>query len=136
VNQYISHQNGIYHMLQLYKLLSKRCDIHCALSSTMFNPLHSKNCLKRTPAIKVATMKFTNNLHYERKPYSSHAYHKNQHFLMSAKTKEENGKSEKNTWYVLWYANRHLLSRRYMNNKTIKPAALAIIELASQSVSQ
>ena len=67
-----------------------------------------KNCLKSTFAIRVATMKNTDDFRFEGKP--SHAA-PNQHFAVSKDewdTKEDTGKSMKNALYVLWYAKMHL----------------------------
>ena len=68
-----------------------------------------KNCLKSTSAIKIATMKNMDDFCYEGKP--SHATAKLTLFAVSKDgwdTKEDTGKSMKNTLYVLWYAKRHL----------------------------
>ena len=78
----------------------------------MFNPLHNitnQELFESTSAIKVATMKNTNNFHYEGKP--SRATAKSTLFAVSKDewdTKEDSGKSMRNALYVLWYAKRHL----------------------------
>ena len=56
--------------------------LHCQLCSTCYTAVQIKNNLKSTSAIKVATMKKTDNFCYERRP--SHAM-PNRHFLLSAK---------------------------------------------------
>ena len=81
----------------------------------MFNPLHSSTnqaLFESTSAIKIATMKNTNDFCYEGKP--SHATAKLTPFAVSKDerdTKEDTGKSMKNALYVLWYAKRHLWGR-------------------------
>ena len=68
-----------------------------------------KNCSKSTSAIKVATMKNMDNFRFEGKP--SRATIKSTLFAVSKDerdTKEDNGKSIKNSLYVLQYAKRHL----------------------------
>ena len=82
----------------------------------MFNPLHSntnQELFESTPAIKIATMKNTDDFHFEGKP--SRARTKSTPFPVSKDewdTKEDTGKSMKNALYVLQYAKRHLLGRR------------------------
>ena len=66
----------------------------------------------RTSAIKIASMKNTDDFRYEGKP--SCATTKSTLFAVSKDewdTKEDTGKSMKNALYVLWYAKRHLLDR-------------------------
>ena len=78
--------------------------LHCQLCST-----HYKS---RTSAIKVASMKNTDDFHYERKP--SCATSISTLFAVSKDewdTKEVTGKSMKNAMHVLWYAKRHLSGR-------------------------
>ena len=74
----------------------------------MFNPLHS-NMNQELFAIKTATMKNTDNFHFEGKP--SRATAKLTPFPVSKgewDTKEDTGKSMKNALYVLWHAKRRL----------------------------
>ena len=47
--------------------------LHCQLCSTHYTAIRIKNCLKSTSAIKVATMKNTDNFNYEGKPSHSTA---------------------------------------------------------------
>ena len=71
--------------------------------------LRIKNCSKNTSAIKVATMKNTDDFCSEGKP--SHATAKLTPFAVSKdewNTKEDTGKSMKKALYVLWYAKRHM----------------------------
>ena len=85
--------------------------LRCRLCSTHYTALQSKNCLKSTSAIKVATMKNTNSFHYEGKP--SPAAAKLTPFTVSKDkwdTKEDTDKSMKNALYVLRYAKRYLSS--------------------------
>ena len=76
----------------------------------MFNPQYeSRTVLKSTSAIKIATMKNTDDFRYEGKP--SRATAKSTPFAVSKNewdTKEDTGKSMKNALYVLRYAKRHL----------------------------
>ena len=86
--------------------------LQCWLCSTHYTILRIKNCLKSTPAIKVATMKNMDKFHYEGK--LSCATTKSTLFTVSKDewdTKEDSDKSMKNALYVLWYAKRHLLDR-------------------------
>ena len=81
----------------------------CRLYSARYTAVRIKNCLKITSAIKIATMKNTNDFHFEGKP--SHARAKSTPFPVSKDewdTKEDTGKSMKNALYVLRYAKRHL----------------------------
>ena len=82
------------------------------LCSTHYTAIRIKNCLKSAFAIKIATMKNTDNFHFERKP--SCACAKLTPFPVSKDewdTKEDTGKSMKNALYVLRYAKRHLSGR-------------------------
>ena len=75
----------------------------------MFNPLQIKNCSKSTSAIKVVTMKNTDDFRYEGKP--SHITTKSTPFALAKDewdTKEDTGKSMKNALYILQYAKRHV----------------------------
>ena len=92
-----------------------RSSIHCSSLSALFNSLHSNtNQLESTSVIKVATMKNTDDLLgiisiVQKKP--SHATTKLMLFTVSKdewNTKEDTGKSLKNTLDVLRYAKRHL----------------------------
>ena len=71
--------------------------LHCRLSSTYYTAVQIKNCSQSTSAIKVATMKNTNDFRYNGKP--SHATTKSTLFAVSKDewdTKEDTGKSTKN----------------------------------------
>ena len=84
----------------------------CRLCSTHYTAVRIKNCLKSTSAIKIATMKNTDDFRYEGKP--SHVTAKSTLFAVSKDewdTKEDTGKSMKNALYILRYAKRHLLGR-------------------------
>ena len=78
----------------------------------MFNLLHgsmNQEPFERISAIKVATMKNTDDFHYEGNP--SHATAKLTLFTVSKDewdTKEDTGKFMKNVLYVLQYTKRHL----------------------------
>ena len=84
--------------------------LRCRLCSTRYTAVRIKNCLKSTSAINIATMKNTDDFHFEGKP--SRACAKLTPFPVSKDewdTKEDTGKSMKNALYVLRYAKRHLL---------------------------
>ena len=84
----------------------------CRLCSTRYTAIRIKNCLKSTSAIKIATMKNTDDFRFEGKP--SRARAKSTHFPVSKDewdTKEDAGKSMKNALYVLRYAKRNLSGR-------------------------
>jgi len=60
VNPHIPQQNiGTVHLLFEKKMLC------CQLCSTRYKAVRINNCLKRTSAIKVATIKITDDFHYE-----------------------------------------------------------------------
>ena len=83
--------------------------LHCRLCSTCYTAVRIKNCLKSTSAIKIATMKNTDDFRFKGKPSRVHA--KSTPFPVSKDewdTKEDTGKSIKNALYVLQYAKRHL----------------------------
>ena len=81
----------------------------CWLCSTRYTAVQIKNCFKNTSAIKVATMKNTDNFRYRRKTQKNTT--KLTLFTVSKDewdTKEDTSKSMKNALYVLRYAQRHL----------------------------
>ena len=81
----------------------------CRLCSTHYTAVRIKNCLKSTSAIDKATMKNTDDFHFEGKPSCARA--KLTPFPISKDewdTKEDTGKSMKNALHVLRYAKRHL----------------------------
>ena len=83
--------------------------LHCRLHSTRYTAVRIKNCLKSTSAIKIATMKNTDDFRFEGKPSSACA--KSTPFPVSKDEwdrKEDIGKSMKNALYVLRYAKTHL----------------------------
>ena len=80
--------------------------LRCQLCSTCYTALQIKNCLKITSAIKVATMKNTDDFHCKEKPSCATA--QSTPFANEWDTKEDTGKSMKNALYVLWYAKRHM----------------------------
>ena len=87
----------------------------CRLCSTHYTAIRIKNCLKSTSAIKIATMKNTDDFHLEGKPSRAHA--KSTPFPVSKDewdTEEDTAKSMKNALYVLQYAKRHLSGRSYV----------------------
>ena len=89
-----------------YRLKSEvSITLYCRLCSTRNTAVRIKNCSK-------ATMKNTDDFHFEGKP--SHATAKSTPFAVSKDewdTKEDTGKSMKNALYVLRYAKRHLSGR-------------------------
>ena len=94
---------------------SETFTLHCQLCSTRYTALRIKNCSKSTSAIKVATMKNTNDFGYKWKPSSvtTNSTPFALPFSVSKDkwdTKENTGKSMKNAYIhtVLWYAKRHL----------------------------
>ena len=77
----------------------------CQLCSTHYTALQIKNCSKGTSAIKVGTMKNTSIM--------KGTTAKSTHFTVSKDewdTKEDTGKSMKNSLYVLQCAKRHVPS--------------------------
>ena len=108
----------------------------------MFNPLYTavriKSHSKSTSTNKIATMKNTGNFRYEGK--SSRATTKSTLLAVSKDewdTKEDTGKSIKNTFYVLQHAKGTSRAKATSNSEKIKPVALAIIELhLSEGISQ
>ena len=86
--------------------------LRCRLCSTYYTTVRIKNCLKSTSAIKIATVKNTDDFRFEEKPLCAHA--KSTPFPVSKdewNTKKDTGKSMKNALYILRYAKRHLLGR-------------------------
>jgi len=100
----------------------------CQLCSTHYTAIQINNCLKSTSVIKVATMKNTDNLLgtisvTQMKP--SRVTTKLMQFTVSKdewNTKEDSGKSLKNTLDILRY-------EATSNSEKIKPVALAVIEV-------
>ena len=96
-----------------YRLKSEvSITLRCRLCSTRYTAIRIKNCLKNAFAIKIATMKNTDDFHFEGK--LSHARTKSTPFPVSKDewdTKEDTGKSMKNALYILRYAKRHLSGR-------------------------
>ena len=96
-----------------YRLKSKvSITLHCRLCSTCYTVVQIKNCSKSTSAIKITTIKNTDDICYEGKP--SCATVKLTLFAVSKNewdTKEDTGKSMKNALYVLRYAKRNLSGR-------------------------
>ena len=96
-----------------YRLKSEvSITLRCRLCSTCYTAIQIKNCLKSTFAIKIATIKNTDDFHFEGKP--SRACTKSTPFSVSKDewdTKEDTGKSMKNALYILQYAKRHLLGQ-------------------------
>ena len=75
----------------------------------MISSLKSHTDCKGVVPLEVATMKNTDDFHYEGKP--SCATTKSTLFAVSKDeldTKEDSGKSMKNALYVLWNAKKHL----------------------------
>ena len=65
-----------------YRLKSEvSITLRCRLCSTRYTAVRIKNCLKSTSAIKIATMKNTDNFHFQGKP--SHARAKSTPFPVS-----------------------------------------------------
>ena len=116
MNPCIPHQkkerNSTAHPVINYHLKSEvSITLHCQLHacSTYYTALQIKNFLKSIFAIKVATMKNTDDFCYGGK--SPHAATKLLSFSVSKDewdTKEDTGKSMKNALYILWHAKRYL----------------------------
>ena len=91
-----------------YRLKSKvSITLHCRLCSTRYTAVQTKNCLKSTSAIEIATMKNMDDFRFEGK--SSCARAKSTPFPVSKDewdTKEDTGKSMKNSLHVLRYAKK------------------------------
>ena len=111
----------------------------------MFNQLHSianQELFEKHLCNHSSHYENMDDFHYERKP--SHATSKLTPFAGSQDewdTKEDTGKSMKNTMYILRYAKRISRANALSNSKKITPVVLTIIELClsediSQSVSQ
>ena len=82
--------------------------LHCRLCSTCYTAVQIKNCMKNTSAIKIATLKNTEDFHFKGKP--SRATSKSTLYTVSKDewdTKEDTGKSMKNALYVLQYVKMH-----------------------------
>ena len=76
--------------------------LRCRLCSTRYTAIRIKNCLKSTSAIKIATMKNTENFRFEGKPPRARA--KLIPFPISKDEwdiKKDTGKSMNNALYVL-----------------------------------
>ena len=114
--------------------------LHCRLFSTRYTAVQIKNYLKSTSAIRVATMKNSDDFCFEGKP--SRATAKSTLFAVNKdewNTKEETGKSIKNTLYVPIHCmpKGTSQSKATSNSEKIKPVALAIIKLRlSEGISQ
>ena len=81
--------------------------LRCQLCSTRYIALRIKNC---TSAIKITTLKNTDNFLYEGKP-SCATTDKLTSFTVSKDewdTKDDTGKSMKNELYILRYVKRHV----------------------------
>ena len=94
-----------------YRLKSEvSITLGCRLCSTRYTVVRIKNCLKSISAIKIVTMKNTDDFHYEGKPSCATA--KSTLFAVSKaewKTKKDTGKYMKNALYVLRYHRPWLL---------------------------
>ena len=93
-----------------YRLKSEvSITLRCRLYSSRYTVIWTKNCLKSTSAIKIATLKNMDDFRFVGKP--SRARTKLTSFTVSKdewNTKEDTGKSMKIALYVLRYAKRHL----------------------------
>ena len=110
-SMHIERRNGATHPSYInYHLKSEvSITLRCQLCSTRYTEVRIKNCIS---AIKIATMKNTNDFCYEGKP--SRATTKSTLFAISKDerdTKEDAGKSMKNALYALQYAKKHLSGR-------------------------
>ena len=109
--------------------------LRCWLCSTRYTAIRIKNCLKSTSAIKIATMKNTDDFHFEGKPL--HACTKSTPFPVSKDewdTKEDTGKSH---CMYCGMPKGTCRAEATLNSEKIKPIALAVIELClSEGISQ
>jgi len=96
-------------------LLSEKKTLHCQLCSTHYEAVQINNCLKRTFAIKVGTMKITDNLHYEWKPSVPTTK------LRWAKMNGREVHEKCIACTAVW--------QKASNSEKIKPVALVIVEL-------
>ena len=107
----LKKRNGAMHHSYINYCLKSEVSItlRFRLCSTHYTAVRIKNCLKSTSAIKIVTMKNTDDFCYEGKP--SYVTAKSTLFAVSKDewdTKEDTGKSMKNALYILRYAKRHL----------------------------
>jgi len=111
-------------------LSSEKKTLCCQLCSTCYTAVQIDNCLKRTSAIKVATMKITDDFCYEWKP--SRAFHKI-NFLWWAKMNGTQRRALVSPWRMHCIYNSTAKSTFWAeamsNSEIIKPVAFAIIEL-------
>ena len=110
----------------------------CQLCSTHYTAIRIKDCLKSTSAIKIATMKNTDDFRFDGKP--SRAQTKSTPFPVSKDewdTKEDTGKSMKNALYILRYVKGTCRAEATSNSEKINPVALVVIELClSEGISR
>jgi len=103
--------------------------LHCQLCSTHYVAVQINNCLKRTSAIKVATMKITDDFCYEWKP--SHAYHKIETFRGAMNGAQRRGLVS--PWRMLCMYSGVAIgtsqAEATSNSEKIKPVAFTIVEL-------
>ena len=81
--------------------------LRCRLCSTHYTAVRIKNCFKSTSAIRIATMKNTDDFCYEGKPSRPAA----KLTPFAVRKNEWDSNSLKNVLYVLQYAKRHLSDR-------------------------
>ena len=110
--------------------------LHCQLCSTHYTTVQIKNCFTSTSAIKIATMKNTDNFRYAKG--SHHVLLPNQYFLLMNGTQRRTLVSPRRMHCT--YCGMQKSTRRNeatSNSEKIKPVALAIIELRlSEGISQ
>jgi len=109
--------------------LERRCFVASYVCSTHYTAVQITNCLKRTSAAKVVTMKITDDFHYEWKPSRAyHTFHDEQRWMVH---KEDTVKSIKNALYCMYsgMAKSTSQAEATSNSKIIKLIALAIVEL-------
>ena len=136
----LKYVNGAVHPGYINYCLKSEVSItfRCWLCSTCYTAIRIKNCLKSTSAIKIVTMKNTDDFGYEGKP--SRAIAKSTLFAVSKDewhTKEDTGKSMKNALYILRYAKRHLSGRSNVEQCKNQARSLCCFELRlSEGISQ
>ena len=119
-----------------HQLSSEKCSIQYASLSTIFNLLHSnmnqdlvKKQLYNQGSHCEKYRQFP--LRMQRKPSHTISHQINTLAVSEDEwnTKEDTGKSMKNTYYILWYTKRHISADAMLNSEKIMLVAFAIIEL-------
>ena len=129
----VPHPNFINYRLKSEVSITLRCQ----LCSTRYTAIRIKKCLKSTSAIKIATMKNTDNFRLEGK----HVLAPNRHLSLSAKMNEAQRRTLVSPWRMHYtycgIPKGTCWAEAMLNSEKIKPIALAVIELRlSEGISQ